>query len=118
MLGDRLRTDVPASMRSWAMLAEAARRRSGRSSPSCQTVRTGAPGVELAHGIGLFEFLAAHPEHAAPFDAAMSERTAAFAASVAAGHDFSGLRAVVDVGGGRGRCWRPSCGRTVGCGAS
>jgi SAM-dependent methyltransferase len=101
VLGDRLRTDVPASMRSWAMLAEAA---GGVRAfePIVETVRTGAPGVDLVHGMGLFEFLASHPEHAASFDAAMSERTAAFAPGVAAGHDFSGLRTVVDVGGGTG----------------
>jgi SAM-dependent methyltransferase len=32
----------------------------------------------------------------------MSERTAAFAPGVAAGHDYSGVRTVVDVGGGKG----------------
>jgi SAM-dependent methyltransferase len=70
--------------------------------PIVETVRTGTPGVDLAHGMGLFEFLASHPEHAASFGAAMSERTAAFAPGVAAGHDFSGMRTVVDVGGGTG----------------
>jgi SAM-dependent methyltransferase len=101
VLGDRLRADVPASMRSWAMLADAA---GGVRAfePIVATVRTGAPGVDLAHGMGLFEYLACHPEHAASFDAAMSERTAAFAPGVAAGHDFSGVRTVVDVGGGTG----------------
>jgi hypothetical protein len=101
VLGDRLRSDAPASMRSWAMLAEAA---GGVRAfePIIRTVRTGAPGVDLAYGMGLFDFLASHPEHAASFDAAMSERTAAFAPGVAAGHDFAGLRTVVDVGGGKG----------------
>ena len=101
VLGDRLRSDVPASMRSWAMLVEAV---GGVHAfePIVRTVRTGAPGVDLAYGMGLFEFLASHPEHAASFDAAMAERTAAFAPGVAAGHDFSGLRTVADVGGGRG----------------
>jgi hypothetical protein len=101
VLGDRLRGDVPASMRSWAMLVEAI---GGVRTfePIIRTVRTGAPGVDLTYGMGLFEFLAARPEHAAGFDAAMSERTAAFAPGVAAGHDFSGLRTVVDVGGGKG----------------
>jgi len=32
----------------------------------------------------------------------MSERTAAFAPSVAGSYDFSGIRSIVDVGGGRG----------------
>jgi SAM-dependent methyltransferase len=101
VLGDRLRSDVPASMRSWAMLVEAI---GGVRTfePIIRTVRTGAPGVDLTYGMGLFEFLASHPEHAASFDAAMSERTAAFAPGVAAGHDFTGLRTVVDVGGGKG----------------
>jgi SAM-dependent methyltransferase len=101
VLGDRLRTDALVSVRSWAMLAEAT---GGIRAfePIVQTVRTGVPGVDLAYGMGVFEYLASQPEHAASFDAAMSERTAAFAPSVAAGHDFSGLRTVVDVGGGTG----------------
>jgi O-methyltransferase domain len=101
VLGDRLRTDAPASMRSWAMLVEAV---GGVRTfePIVRTVRTGTPGLDLAYGVGLFDFLASHPDHAASFDAAMSERTAAFAPSVAAGHDFSGVRTVVDVGGGKG----------------
>jgi hypothetical protein len=101
VLGDRLRTDAPASMRSWAMLAEAV---GGVRSFEriIETVRTGAPGLDLAYGMGLFEFLASHPERAASFDAAMSERTTAFAPSVAAGHDFTGVRTVADIGGGKG----------------
>ena len=38
----------------------------------------------------------------ARFDAAMSERTKAFAPSVADRYDFSGLRTVADIGGGQG----------------
>jgi hypothetical protein len=66
------------------------------------TVRTGQPGFNTAHRMPLFEYLAGHPEDASVFDAAMLERTAAFAPSVAAGYDFTGIRTVVDVGGGRG----------------
>jgi O-methyltransferase domain len=43
-----------------------------------------------------------HPTAAVNFQAAMSERTAAFAPSVATTYDFSRMRRVVDVGGGRG----------------
>ena len=39
----------------------------------------------MAYGMGLFEYLAAHPDLAQQFQAAMSERTAAYAPSVAAG---------------------------------
>jgi SAM-dependent methyltransferase len=42
------------------------------------------------------------PVQGARFDAAMSERTKAFAPSVADRYDFSGLRTVADIGGGQG----------------
>ena len=100
VLGDRLRADVPASMRSWAMLADS--RRCPAFEPIIETVRTGRPGVDIAYGMGLFEFVAAHPDLAQGFQAAMSERTAAFAPSVATGYDFSPMRTVADIGGGKG----------------
>jgi hypothetical protein len=101
IVGERLRADVPASMRSWAMLVESA---GGMRSfdPIIETVRTGRPGMDIAYGMGLFDFLAAHPDLATQFQAAMSERTAAFAPSVAAGYDFSQMRTVADIGGGKG----------------
>ena len=101
ILGDRLRSDAPASMRSWALLHGTV----GGCQPFehiLHTVKTGQPGFDTAHGVSLFEFLAHHPGEAAVFDAAMAERTASFAPSVAAGYDFSGISTVVDVGGGRG----------------
>ena len=90
-----------STVRSWAMLVEAL---GGVRAFEhiVNTVRTGEPGIETAHGMSIFEFLARHPENAANFDAAMAERTAAFAPSVAAAYDFSRMRTVVDVGGGRG----------------
>lgn len=101
ILGERLRADVPASMRSWAMLVESA---GGMRSfePILETVKTGKPGLDIAYGMGVFEFLAANPDRARQFQAAMSERTAAFAPSVAAEYDFSPMRTVADIGGGKG----------------
>ena len=71
-------------MRSWAMLVESL---GGVRAfePIIETVRTGKPGLDMAYGMGLFEYLAAHPDLAQQFQAAMSERTAAYAPSVAAG---------------------------------
>jgi SAM-dependent methyltransferase len=100
-LGERLRTDAPAGMRSWAIFLEAI----GGVSPFehiLHSVRTGEPGFGQAQGMGIFEFLAKNPHNAAIFDTAMSERTAAFAPSVAGGYDFADIRTVVDVGGGTG----------------
>ncbi len=101
LAGERLRTDVPASMRSWAMLVESL---GGVRAfePILETVRTGTPGVDLAHGMSIFEFVETHPQLAKGFHAAMSERTAQFAPSVAAGYDFSAMRTVADIGGGKG----------------
>ncbi len=80
------------------------RRRPARSEHILDTVRTGKPGLDIAFGMGLFEF----PRQSTPtagavtFDAAMSERTAAFASTIADTYDFSDIRSVVDVGGGQG----------------
>jgi orsellinic acid C2-O-methyltransferase len=101
MLGDRLCTDAPASMRSWARLTDSI---GGVRSfdPIIDMVRTGRTGLDIAYGTTGFEFLAAHLEQAKQFQAAMSERTAAFAPSVAAGYDFSAAKTVADIGGGTG----------------
>jgi hypothetical protein len=66
------------------------------------SVMSGEAGMKLAYNESSFEFLAKHPAAATNFQAAMSERTAAFAPSVAATYDFSQMRRVVGVGGGRG----------------
>jgi len=100
VIGDRLRSDVPASMRNWAMLADTL----GFSAhePIVQAVRTGKTGTEIACGMTTMELVRADARRAARFDAAMSERTAAFAPSVAAAYDFSAMHVVADIGGGQG----------------
>ena len=101
LLGDRLRSDAPAGLRSWATFLEAF----GGVRPFehiLDTVRTGQPGLGMVLGTDLFGFLAQHPQSAAVFDAAMAERTASFAPSVARTYDFSEIRTVIDVGGGNG----------------
>jgi hypothetical protein len=101
VLGEWLRTDAPASMRSWAMLfvLEPMFR---SFEPIIETVRTGRPGVDLAYGMDFYEFVTDHPQLAQRFQAAMSERTVAFASSVATNYDFSRMRTVADIGGGKG----------------
>ncbi len=99
VMGDRLRTDAPAGLRSWATFLDAIGAIRGFEH-ILDTVRSGRPGFDASQGTALFDWIDRHPERAAVFDAAMSERTAAFAPSVAAGYDFSDVRTVVDVGGG------------------
>jgi hypothetical protein len=100
MIGERLRSDVPASMRNWAMLADTIG--FAAHEPILEAVRTGRSGAEIAYGRNGMERLVSDPPRAARFDAAMSERTTAFAPSVAAGYDFAGMRVVADIGGGPG----------------
>ena len=100
LLGERLRTGVPGSLRYWAILTD----QLGGLQPFdriLDTVMSGEPGLKLAYDDKWTEFLAQRPTAAVDFQAAMSERTASFAPSLAATYDFSRMR-VVDVGGGRG----------------
>ena len=52
--------------------------------------------------MGAFDYFARHPEAAAVFDAAMTSRSAQENEAIAAAYDFSGLRTIVDAGGGHG----------------
>ena len=101
VIGDRLRSDAPVGMRSWATFLEAL----GGVRPFAhilETVKTGKPGLDIEFGTSVFGYLTEHPDDFATFNAAMSERTASFAFSVADSYDFSDTRKVVDLGGGNG----------------
>jgi orsellinic acid C2-O-methyltransferase len=100
VLGDRLRSDVPASMRNWAMLADTTGFRAHE--PILEAARTGRTGIEIAYGMTTMERVRGDARRAARFHAAMSERTAAFAPSIAATYDFTGMRVIADIGGGQG----------------
>ena len=97
-----LRTGVPGSVRSSVLLSlgESHWRPWGH---LLHTVRTGETAFDHAHGTGLFDYLAGHPEAAAVFNAGMAGNSPAHARLVAATYDFSEMSVVVDVGGGRGR---------------
>jgi hypothetical protein len=66
------------------------------------SLRTGESAWQLAHGVAVFDYYAAHPESAATFNAAMADHTRAAAPAIVAAGDFSRFRTVVDVGGGDG----------------
>jgi O-methyltransferase domain/Dimerisation domain len=100
-LGERLRTGVPGSLRYWALLTDQV----GGLRPFdriVDTVMSGEAGLKLEYDDTWIDFLAKNPASEVNFQAAMSERTAAFAPSVAATYDFSRMHRIVDVGGGRG----------------
>jgi len=65
------------------------------------SVKTGESAYEHVYGAPFFEYMAAHPDAQAAFDAAMSARKS-FGRSLGVAYDFSKARVVVDVGGGNG----------------
>jgi O-methyltransferase domain/Dimerisation domain len=66
------------------------------------TVREGGTAFEHVHGERFFDHLARHPDREAAFQASMAARSEQEAHDVVAVYDFSELRRLVDVGGGRG----------------
>jgi O-methyltransferase domain/Dimerisation domain len=99
-IGDCLRTGVSGSMRAVALLFGGITERAW--GELLYSVETGEPAFRRVFGKDSFAYFAEHPEEAANFDAAMSAFTAPIAAGVATAYEFSGVRHVVDVGGGNG----------------
>ncbi len=66
------------------------------------TIKTGAPAFNKAFGADFFDYLSAHPETGAKFDAAMAMQSAPENAAVAKAYPFGDSKTVVDVAGGRG----------------
>lgn len=65
-------------------------------------VRGDATAFQIAHGAGLYEWMARHPAAAARYDAAIDAFTRHEVGALRAAFDFATVRRVVDVGGGRG----------------
>lgn len=99
-LSDALRADHPQSMRRWAIMLGAGFvwRPSGELAKS---VETGQPAFEHVYGAQFFKHLAAQPDDAAVFNAAMSSLPAYINVVVSA-YEFSKFERIVDVGGGHG----------------
>jgi hypothetical protein len=96
-----LRRGVPGSMHAWLRTAWQDRTwDTYRKLP--ETIRTGVPAFELAHGEAFFDYLAARPEVSALFDAAMARQSAPENDAVVRSYPFDRAKVVVDVGGGRG----------------
>ncbi|MGJ6963922.1 methyltransferase [Streptosporangium sp. G11] len=98
--GATLRDDTPGSLRSAVrMISEDGFWYGMGKVP--RTVRTGKSGFMERHG-PLYEYLTANPEAGALFDDYMVVRAQPFADAVASRYDFSDVRTLVDVAGGKG----------------
>ncbi len=100
-LGDVLRSDATPSVRDWALYVGAPQpwEAWGRLRDA---ILTGDPGFVLAHGMPTYEYLAEHPELAAPFDRWMTRQSEQHNAAIISAYDFSPYRKIADIGGGQG----------------
>jgi O-methyltransferase domain len=65
-----------------------------------KTVRDGGTSFEHVHGASFFEHLQRHPDQYDVFQGSMAGRAEQEARDVVAAYEFTGLRRLVDVGGG------------------
>jgi SAM-dependent methyltransferase len=100
-VAERLRSDRPDTFkdmfiaetdtvhwRSWERMADA--------------VRTGDPRPQAVFGMAAFDYYGKHPDEGEQFGRAMQNVSAFVANAVLEAYDFSGVRTVMDVGGGNG----------------
>jgi O-methyltransferase domain len=100
-LAEALRTDAAHSIRPQALWSgsEAYRRTWGDLGYS---VRTGETAFDHVHGKPFFDYLAEDPALAKIFNDVMTSASSDEGAAIAAAHDFSRYRRIVDIGGGHG----------------
>ncbi len=99
--GAQLRTDVPGSLRNFA-LARCGEPVWRSWSDLLHTVRTGETAFEHVFGMNSFQYTSLRPDRGAIFDDYMAALTRRSIAAILAAHDFSQYRHIVDVGGGNG----------------
>jgi hypothetical protein len=99
-LGAYLQSDVPGSLRAIAIFFGTEFFRAG--SRLAYSVQTGQPAFDHVFGMGFFEYFEHHPKASRVFNEAMTGLTRQRVAAVVAAYDFSGLKKIVDVGGGQG----------------
>jgi hypothetical protein len=96
-----LQAGVPGSMRNFALWAGEALtwRPFGE---LLHSVKTGEPAFKHIFDMGIMDYLAQNTEASQIFNQVMTERAGPTAAAVCAAYDFSGIKRLVDVGGGQG----------------
>jgi hypothetical protein len=100
--GELFRGDAPASVRDLARLF--ARREHAASWLALEhSVLTGTSAFEHVHGMDGWSYFRENPEAGAAFNAGMSSIASSIHQAIAGAYDFSGIRLLVDVGGGHGR---------------
>ena len=96
-----LQSGVPGSLRSRAVM-HGGQPDWGMWGELLYSVRTGEPAFHQLHGMSQWDYRARHPELNSTFNDVMANQTAVQATAIVEAYDFSGVRTLVDVGGGHG----------------
>ena len=67
-----------------------------------RTVRSGTTGMQLAHGMSVFDYVTEQPAAGRNFDVSQAQINQGEPEAVAESYDFAGVHTLVDVGGGNG----------------
>lgn len=100
-LAEPLRSDAPDSLRALSIFFGADWHWRVWSELS-YSAQTGQPAFERIYGKPYFDYLAENPAPARIFDNAMTSFSASVGAAVIDAYDFTGIKKLVDVGGGHG----------------
>ena len=98
-VGELLRSDVPGSMATTVIFQ--AEQPYPVFADLLHTVRTGETGFDHRYGIGLFDYLAQHPDASEVFNRAMTSSFLALRDPFP-GYSLTGRKVILDIGGGRG----------------
>jgi O-methyltransferase/methyltransferase family protein len=104
-LAATLRGDIPGSMRAFAVM-NGSKYQAESWQQLLQSVETGAPPFRGAHGMSYFEYLEKHPDDLKIFSEAMTNLSITENPAITLAYKFSGVRTLVDVGGGNGSLLR------------
>lgn len=99
-MGELLRTDVPGSLRTAAVLFGEEPYRA--CADLHYSVMTGKTAFDHIYKMGHFEYLSQNAEAGETFNQAMTQLTTQVHSAVVSAYDFSGINRIVDVGGGHG----------------
>jgi len=99
-LATMLRTDVPASQRSFATMMS--NEFDAAWGELLHSVRTGEAGFEKRYGLPFFDYMTRHPERHRIYDEAMTGVHGVETVPVLDAYPFAGRETVVDIGGGNG----------------
>jgi cyclopropane fatty-acyl-phospholipid synthase-like methyltransferase len=99
-LGETLRSDVPGSVRAWALVNCGITWRAY--GELLYSVRTGQPGFDRAFGMSVFDYTARHPEAMDLFAKMLVDFSSQEVAAIASAYSLSDVNSIMDVGGGSG----------------